>query len=316
MSGHGTDGPVTVGLDLGGTGARAIAWRDGRTIASANALSAELGAGAVPERVGRLADLVTGVLPPGTSAAAVGIGASGPVDNAAGVIHNRDTLPWFSGFPLVASLRERLGVPVAIDNDAVSAALGEHAAGAGRRCDRMLMITLGTGIGAAMLVDGRPVRGLDGAHPEGGHLPVTSDPARCYCGLTGCWEQAASRGALQRMLRARLGEDHPGSETLRYGSEAAATDPAVRRIFTEYGASVGRGLAALHALHQPRITVIGGSAASCLPLFADVLVRSLARSAPYAVPSEIRPAELGDTAGAVGAAVLALGPGAVRSGRG
>ncbi|CAL9660302.1 hypothetical protein SUDANB145_06955 [Streptomyces sp. enrichment culture] len=87
---------------------------------------------------------------------------------AAGQVPGEDTLPWFSGFPLVASLRERLGVPVVIGNDAVSAALGEHAAGAGRRCDRMLVITLGTGVGAAMLVDGRPVRGLDGAHSEGG----------------------------------------------------------------------------------------------------------------------------------------------------
>ncbi|MFD7710535.1 ROK family protein [Streptomyces sp. NPDC059786] len=295
-----------VGLDLGGTGIRAVAWQDGRITASAEALSTELGAGPVHNRIEGLARLVTGLLPPGTVPAAVGVGASGPVDNAAGIIHNQDTLPWFSDFPLVDALRKRLGVPVLIDNDAVSAALGEHAAGAGRSCDRMLMITLGTGIGAAMLVDGRPVRGLDGAHPEGGHLPVGSDPTVCYCGLTGCWEQAASRSALQRMLRARLGEDHPARETLRHGSEAASGDPGVRRIFTEYGALVGRGLAALHAVYQPRVTVIGGSAASCLPLFADGLNQSLTRSAAYTVPTEIRPAELADSAGAVGAAVLAL----------
>ncbi|WP_030827275.1 ROK family protein [Streptomyces hygroscopicus] len=304
MSG-GNAAPV-VGLDLGGTGLRAVAWQDGRTIASTQALTSDLGAGPVSDRVGRLAQLVTGLLPAGPGPTAVGIGASGPVDNATGVIRNQETLPWFSDFPLVAALRERLGVPVVIDNDAVTAALGEHMAGAGRNCDRMLMITLGTGIGAAMLVDGRPVRGLDGAHPEGGHLPVTADPTVCYCGLTGCWEQAASRSALQRMLRARLGEDHPGSETLRLGSETAASDPEVRRVFTEYGILVGRGLAVLHALYQPRVTVIGGSAATCLPWFAAGLNQSLRRSREYTVPTEIRPAELGDNAGAVGAAVLAL----------
>ncbi|MFJ6690546.1 ROK family protein [Streptomyces sp. NPDC091294] len=302
----GAAGPVAVGLDLGGTGIRGVARRDGATIASAHALSAELGAGPVPERVSRLAHLVTGLLPPGTAPAAVGIGASGPVDNSAGVIHNQDTLPWFSDFPLTTLLRARLDVPVVIDNDAVSAALGEHAAGAGRHCDRMLMITLGTGIGVAMLINGRPVRGLNGAHPEGGHLPVTADPDACYCGLTGCWEQAASRGALQRMLRGRLGDGHPPRETVGRGAEAAATDPSVRGIFHQYGLLVGRGLAALHALYQPELTVIGGSAASCLSLFAAGMNQALQRSAPFAVPTRIRPAELGDDAGAVGAAVLAL----------
>ncbi|CAL9674991.1 ROK family protein [Streptomyces sp. enrichment culture] len=307
-------GPLTVGLDLGGTGVRGVARRDGVTIATAQGLSAELGAGIVPERVGRLADLVTGLLPPGTTPAAVGIGASGPVDKDAGVIHNQDTLPWFSDFPLTALLQARLGVPVAIDNDAVSAALGEQAAGAGQHYGRMLMITLGTGIGVAMLVDGRPVRGLNGAHPEGGHLPVTAEPDACYCGLTGCWEQAASRTALQRMLRARLGADHPLRETMNRGIAAAVTDPSVRDIFVEYGVLVGRGLAALHALYQPEVTVIGGSAAPCLPLFAEGMGRSLRRSGPFTVPTEVRSAQLGDHAGAVGAAVLALARARERTG--
>ncbi|WAP54000.1 ROK family protein [Streptomyces sp. S465] len=294
----------SVGVDLGGTGARLVAWQDGTVLAAADALSADLGTGEVPERVDRLARVISGLLPTGVRPAAVGIGASGPVDVTAGVVHNHDTLPWFSGFPLTETLGARLSVPVVIDNDAVTAALGEHAAGAGQGCDRMLMVTLGTGIGTAMLVDGHPVRGLDGNHPEGGHLPVTDDPARCYCGLTGCWEQAASRSALQRMLAARLGDGPPGRRTLEQGVRAARTDPAVREVFTAYGTLLGRGLAALHALYQPRVTVLGGSAATCLPLFAEGMRRALRRSPEYDVPTDIRPARLGDNAGAVGAAIL------------
>lgn len=292
-----------VGVDLGGTGSRAICVVGDEVVHTRDVPTAELGAGAEAERVERLARLVESVVPDGAELAAVGIGASGPVDVEAGVIHNQATLPWFTGFPLTDQLGGRLGVPVGIDNDAVAAAYGEHSAGAGDQSDRLLMVTLGTGVGVAMLVDGRPVRGADGAHPEGGHIPITSDPDRCYCGLIGCFEQAASRSTLQQRLSAAMGGAPADRGLIAAGMLRAADDERVRGVFQEYAVAVGRGLAALHTLWQPRVTVLGGSAAACLPLIREDLLRQLDRSEDYRVDVELRQATLGDDAGAVGAAL-------------
>jgi glucokinase len=295
-----------VGVDLGGTGSRAIGMVGDEVVAAVDVPTRELGAGSEAERVERLARLVESVVPVGTELAAVGIGASGPVDVEAGVIHNQATLPWFTGFPVAGQLQRRIGIPVGIDNDAVAAAFGEHRAGAGEQSDRLLMVTLGTGVGVAMLVDGRPVRGADGAHPEGGHIPITSDPERCYCGLTGCFEQAASRSTLQQRLSEAMGGATVGRGLIAAGIARAADDQRIRAVFQDYALAVGRGLAALHTLWQPRVTVIGGSAAVCLPLIREDVLRQLDRSEDYRVEVELREATLGDNAGAIGAA-LAIG---------
>jgi len=292
-----------VGIDLGGTGSRAIGVIGDEVVAAADVPTAELGAGSEAERIDRLARLVGRVVPSGAVLSAVGIGASGPVDVHAGVIHNGATLPWFTGFPVVDQLRDRLQVPVGIDNDAVAAAFGEHVAGAGGQSDRLLMVTLGTGVGVAMLVDGQPVRGADGAHPEGGHIPITSDPERCYCGLTGCFEQSASRTTLQRRLSVAMGGVDTDRGLIDVAMTRAEEDERVHAVFRDYAVSVGRGLAALHSLWQPRVTVIGGSAAVCLPIIRDDLLRALERSEDYEVEVDLRSATLGDNAGAIGAAV-------------
>ncbi|OII07264.1 ROK family protein [Curtobacterium sp. MCBA15_005] len=292
-----------VGIDLGGTGSRAIGVIGGEVVAAADVPTAELGAGSEAERIDRLARLVGRVVPSDAVLSAVGIGASGPVDVHAGVIHNGATLPWFTGFPVVDQLRDRLQVPVGIDNDAVAAAFGEHVAGAGGQSDRLLMVTLGTGVGVAMLVDGQPVRGADGAHPEGGHIPITSDPERCYCGLTGCFEQSASRTTLQRRLSVAMGGVDTDRGLIDVAMTRAEEDERVHAVFRDYAVSVGRGLAALHSLWQPRVTVIGGSAAVCLPIIRDDLLRALERSEDYEVEVDLRSATLGDNAGAIGAAV-------------
>ena len=292
-----------VGIDLGGTGSRAIGVIGDEVVAAADVPTAELGAGSEAERIDGLARLVGRVVPSDAVLSAVGIGASGPVDVHAGVIHNGATLPWFTGFPVVDQLRDRLQVPVGIDNDAVAAAFGEHVAGAGGQSDRLLMVTLGTGVGVAMLVDGQPVRGADGAHPEGGHIPITSDPERCYCGLTGCFEQSASRTTLQRRLSVAMGGVDTDRGLIDVAMTRAEEDERVHAVFRDYAVSVGRGLAALHSLWQPRVTVIGGSAAVCLPIIRDDLLTALERSEDYEVEVDLRSATLGDNAGAIGAAV-------------
>jgi glucokinase len=220
------------------------------------------------------------------------------------VVNNPDTLPGFTGIRLVAELRRRLKVPVTIDNDAMVAAIAEQRVGAGKKASRMLMVTLGTGIGVALVVDGKPFRGLGGAHPEASHIPIVSDSTRCYCGIEGCWERLASRSALQRMLRPFVPSTCADREVIAYAAKSIGQGGR-RQPFFDYGALLGRGLLALHALYMPDLTVLGGSGADQFELIMPGLRASLATSKQFGASVEIKVSALGDVAGAVGAALLA-----------
>jgi glucokinase len=286
--------PVAVGIDLGGTGTRVVVLdtdgliRREQTTRTVTGLSP---AHAVSGLIETVADLAAGLDLQG-----VGIGASGPVDSG-GVIRNPSTLPAFSDIPLATIIADRLAVPCVIDNDAVTAAIGEHRYGAGRDSDALLVVTLGTGIGVCVLSCGRPVRAADGSHPEAGHIGVSGPAAPCYCGLASCWEQVASRTALNHLAVGRAGEI---AQSARNG------DPAGTDLFGEYGERVGAGLATLLTLYKPDRVVIGGGAAQYLDVFHAGMRRSLTRSSEYSCSPEFLAAEIGNVAGAVGAAVLSL----------
>lgn len=300
----GQDGELYAGLDIGGTAVRLVIWSQKRSVNSLSVGTDTFAGKTVSERVERLAALIGGALPDHARLRAVGIGASGPVDVERGMIDNTYTLPAFSGFPIVAALQASIACPVFIESDAVVAAIAEHRVGAGRDADRMVMVTLGTGIGVCLLIDGEPFRGLGQAHPEGGHIPVVSGTERCYCGTTGCWEQVASRSALQARLRPLLPPDVASDQLLRVASEAAPTDAAIRDAFTAYGRLVGRGMSAIQSLYGPDVIVLGGSAAAHLALFRAGLDQELDRPANLIRPMAIRGAVLQE-AGTIGAALLA-----------
>src|SRR5579875_3201258 len=189
---------VTVGVDLGGTGTRIVALDRHGTIRSQQTLpttdSAGLSARGIVATLSEQIATAAGPAP----LAGIGIGASGPIDGN-DIIRNDDTLPAYSHIPLADMIAHRFGIPCAISNDAVAAAIGENAYGAGQRSDSLLMLTLGTGIGVAVLTPSGPVRAADGSHPEAGHIPVPGPAAPCYCGLPTCWEQLASRRALDAL---------------------------------------------------------------------------------------------------------------------
>ena len=152
------------------------------------------------------------------------------------------------------------------------AAIGEHAYGAGRGSAGLLVITLGTGVGVAALIRGRPVRGADGCHPEAGHIAVSGPPAPCYCGLPTCWEQLASRTALHQLA---AGEIH------ELAGKARGGDTAASQVFDTYGERVGGGLTTLLTIFRPDRVIIGGSAAQYADLFEHGLHQSLNRAAMY-----------------------------------
>lgn len=293
-----TASAVRLGVDLGGTGTRIVALTEGREVAGETIVETRSlgeGNGTSPiDSLVRLLDTVAG----DAGIGGVGIGASGPID-AEGVVRNHDTLPLFSDIPLVATIAQRLGVPCAIDSDAVTFTLGEYRLGAGQGARTLCGVTLGTGIGACILREGQPERDGDGLHPEFGHIPVPGGPAPCYCGLESCWEQLASRTALEELaLEAGIADLAAGAAAARDG------DPRARAIFDRYGRLVGSGLATLCTIFRPDRVVIGGGAAPFLDLFLVGIRAALQRKNPYETEPEIRAAGLGAVAGAVGAATL------------
>jgi glucokinase len=284
---------VSIGVDLGGTGTRIVVLDADGTVRRAT--SRPTAAGIPPKRAAaELADSIAATAS-GLPLRAVGIGASGPVDQL-GFIRNPNTLPAYSDVPITDIVSEHLGVSCVIDNDAVTAAIAEHSLGAGRDSDALLVVTLGTGIGVALLCHGHPVRAADGSHPEAGHLAVSGPPAPCYCGLPTCWEQLASRTALDQLT---------SNKTAEAAADARADDPETATLFDVYGQRLGAGLGTLLTLSKPDRVIIGGSAAQYLDLTEAGIRHSLHRTAGFTTALDLRGAELGDLAGAIGAAILA-----------
>ena len=136
----------------------------------------------------------------------IGIGCTGPVDPVTGVLGTVDLLPGWQGGAMAAELAEGFHVPVAMENDADAAGLAEAVWGAGRGKRRFLYVTVGTGIGVAIILDGALYRGVDGSHPEVGHQSIDASGPPCYCGARGCWEILASGPALLAWARGRMGD--------------------------------------------------------------------------------------------------------------
>jgi glucokinase len=289
---------ATFGVDIGGTATRLVAIRPDRTALYSLTVGTPDDSAAAVDGIG---DAITTLLENATERhgplrlTGIGIGASGPIDND-GVIQNPDTLPALTGAPLVESLRARFGVEVRIDNDAVTAAIAEDLIGAGTDHDGVLVVTLGTGVGVAMIRHGRPYRGGDGVHPEAGHITVPDPPMVCYCGRETCFEQTGSRAALQKAAHVVT-----GSADLK--ALAASDDAAAQTVFDDYGTRIGEGLTELATQYRPTLIVLGGSAAAYLPRFHHTMDIVLDRMTTAPRPAVVA-TNLGDTAGALGAALL------------
>ena len=248
------------------------------------------------------------------SVVAASIMVPGPVDKA--VILQAPNLPSLVHFPLKAELEQKLGWPVFIENDANAAAVGEMWMGAARGCRDVVSVTLGTGVGGGVIVDGKLWRGSHGAGGEIGHTTV--DPfsgLKCKCGNTGCLELFASATAIVRMTREKLSSfpqsklklDELTAEKVydagRNGDELALA------VFKRFGMYLGIGLANLISLIDPQIIVIAGGAVNGWDLFATEMFRQVEERAfrTSAQRVKIARAECGDNAGLLGAARLAFG---------
>ena len=250
---------------------------------------------------------------------AAGVAAPGPIDFARGVVVSAPNLGGWQEVPIVQVLSGLLGIPVIIENDANAAAWGEFAFGAGMGSSTMVYLTVSTGIGGGLVLDGRLFRGARGGAGELGHMQLVDGGPRCGCGAHGCLEQLASGTAIAREGRAAVASGYaPVLARLAGGSAVTAEmvheaaeqrDPDAQRIIATAGRHLGRGLVAIVNIFDPEVIVIGGGAAKIGPLLLGPAEDELRAYAMGVARDHVRlvPAALGDRAGALGVAALARG---------
>jgi glucokinase len=309
---------LTIGVDVGGTKVAAgVVDEDGQVVeklkrytpAASPDDTVDVIAGAVTELLGRY------------TVDAVGIGAAGFVDQTRSTVLFAPNLAWRDE-PVKKLVEERIGRPVVVENDANAAAWAEVKLGAAKGHMDVVMITVGTGIGAGIVLDGRLYRGRWGTAGEPGHYRVVPDGRLCGCGNRGCWEQYASGSALVAEAR-KFARRSPGAaiRLLQLGGGSAdgiggpsvttaalEGDAGALRCFEIVGSWLGTGLADLSAILDPSCFVIGGGVSEAGSLLlgpARAAYHSGLTGRAYREFAEIRLAQLGPDAGLIGAADLA-----------
>ena len=252
---------------------------------------------------------------------AVGVGAAGFVDAGGSTVRFSPHLSWRDE-PLKEALERRLDLPVLVDNDANTTAWAEVRFGAGREARQILCITMGTGIGGALVIDGQVYRGANGMAGEFGHMQVVPDGRRCECGNRGCWEQYSSGNAIVREARELVAAKSPVADRLReltaddpatlsgpiVTQAAREGDPAAIELFEEIGGWLGTGLASLTAAFDPELIIVGGGVSEAGDLLLDPAHEALRRTLTgrgFRPEPTIVKAALGQDAALVGAADLA-----------
>lgn len=243
----------------------------------------------------------------GVEITGIGIGSTGPVDPVNGEFGDVDFLPGWRGKNPVTDLAETFHVRVALENDGDAAALAEAGWGAGRNRTRLIYVTVGTGIGGGIILDGKLYRGVEGAHPEVGHHVVDPSGPPCSCGFRGCWESLAAGPAMAAWFQQHVPADHSQRDgiTAKQVCELARQGDAAALKAVEHEAYyLGLGLANLINLFAPDAIVLSGSVMKSAALFLD-RIRQVIRGGCRFVPAEkteLMLASLGDDTNLIGAA--------------
>jgi glucokinase len=313
-------GRLAIGIDIGGTKmAAGVVDEAGAVLARERAETPGSDPAAVLDTVGRLVEQLRGT----HDVVAVGIGAAGLVTADGSAVRFAPHIAWRDE-PLRDRVHELVRLPVHVENDANASGWAEYRFGAARDEAQVVMATLGTGIGGAILVDGKLYRGGNGFAGEVGHMLVEADGLPCNCGNRGCWEQYASGRALTRRGRAaaeagtplgrRLLDDAGGSVEAIEGQHvtSAARDGNEEALgwLAEVGDWLGVGIASLAAVLDPDVVVVGGGLGEAGDLLLEPARSAFSRTLTgrgHRPEPTIVAAELGADAGMVGAADLARG---------
>ncbi|MGI5168686.1 ROK family glucokinase [Spirillospora sp. CA-253888] len=310
---------LTIGVDVGGTKVAAGVVDDRGTILErVRRPTPSTDPHQTAEVIAEVVDLLRGKFDDVT---AVGLGTAGFVDETRSTVLFAPNLAWRDE-PIKKKVEGLVGLPVVVENDANATAWGEARFGAGRGHDFIVLITLGTGIGGAIIINGELYRGRFGIGAEVGHFRVVPDGRRCGCGNRGCWEQYASGNALVHEARdlarvapamagrlLELGDGRPeGISGPEISQAAREGDQAALECFRTVAQWAGQGLADLSAVLDPGLFIIGGGLSDAGDLLLDPIKRAFADALTgrgHRPLPEIRIAELGSAAGIVGAADLA-----------
>jgi glucokinase len=295
-----------IALDVGGTGMKAaLVGADGALLHRARRAT---GRDRGPDAV------VTGILDfaaelhaygaehLGEPAAAAGVAVPGIVDEARGVAAYAANLGW-RDVPLRELIGGKLGIPVALGHDVRTGGLAEGRIGAGRGADRFLFVALGTGIAGAIGVDGRVEAGAHGFAGEIGHIVVRPGGTPCPCGQRGCLERFASAAAVSEAWAEACGD--PEADAADCAEAIASGDPNAVRIWQRAVDALADGLVTALTLLDPRTLVIGGGLAEAGETLFTPLREAVRQRVTFQKLPEIVPAALGDTAGCLGAGLLA-----------
>ena len=301
-----------LGIDIGGTNLRGKIISEGGEVLGEGKTRSDAHAG-ISSLMENLGDFIKGFS--GEEISAIGIGVPGTLDRRDGTLVHAPNVANTKNFPFTEALLERIGTetPVFIENDASCAALGEYRAGAGRGSDSMVMITLGTGFGGGIILNGNLWSGEDGFAGELGHMTIDPSGPECGCGGRGCVETYVSQVAIKRIVREcpELSEKLAGTEESaipeRLAELAREKDPEAVSVWNDFGANLGVGISILVNVLDVKTVVVGGGLSNAWELFIgktleEAEIRCLGGAARKL---EIKRAALGDDSGVLGACYVA-----------
>ena len=302
-----------IGIDIGGTAIKGAVIDEGGKLYGQDSEPTLLGEGIVSS-IAALCNRLIKVNK--EEVKGIGIGCAGVIDSAEGKVVLARNLSLVD-FPLVKLLNEKIALPVKITNDANAAVLGEAKFGAGKNYNSSILVTLGTGVGGGIVIDGKLFEGNKSAGAEIGHMVIERGGEACSCGRRGCLEAYSSATALKRMTRKGM-EENPGSAMWgKYTSQSVTgktafefyrEDTAAREVVEKYIEYLGCGLVNLANIFRPEIIMLGGGVSKEGERLTVPLQEIMDREAfafDYA-PVKVAVATLGSAAGAYGAAALFL----------
>lgn len=293
-----------LGLDLGGTNIKAAVISERGAILDQTHIETPAGR-EVPDVVAALVELSQRFLQPYPDIAAMGLGAPGLVDESRRIVRLSPNFPTWNDVPLVEMLEARLNLPMILENDANCFGLAESRWGAGKGVSHLLALTVGTGIGGAIILDGKIYRGDSGAAGELGHISVDLWGPKCRCGNRGCVERYLGEQWFTQAARNELDDDTIKTPA-DVSDRAARGDQKALRFIEGRGEILGVACTSLiHAFDPETIVIGGGIAQAGEPFFRGIRTAIQQRAYPVlAAKVKITPARLGTMAGAMGAAAL------------
>lgn len=298
----------SIGVDLGGTNLRVAAISSTGQILDRISIPADYDAG--PDRV--VCDIVDAIQKirakvDNPELEGVGIGIPGFIDMEAGIVVGAANLPGFQGYPVRSHIENELKTPIVLENDANAAALGEMWMGAGRGIKDMLLITLGTGIGGGIIVDGKILHGFLGMAGEIGHMTVFPDGNPCGCGNYGCLEKHASASAIAAMGQMmHFGNNEHQITAKRVYELALGGNERAQMVFESVGRALGIAIASLINLFNFPLYLVSGGPLPAWDLFSPCMFAEIKRRSFTSGQkgTRVERALLGGDAGLFGAAYL------------